>query len=60
MVYDHNCDYNEITGGKTPRLLNSDDEEEATTEVQKTCGGKPPKVTKVKNMSGAAAMFVFL
>ena len=45
MVYDHNCDYNEITGGKTPRLLNSDDEEEATTEVQKTCGGKPPKVT---------------
>jgi len=45
MVYDHNCDYNEITGSKTPRLLNSDDEEEATTEVQKTSGGKPPKVT---------------
>ncbi|KAH3741285.1 hypothetical protein DPMN_048007 [Dreissena polymorpha] len=45
MMYDHNCDYNVITGSKTPRLLNSEDEEEATTEVPKTCGGKPPKVT---------------
>ncbi|KAH3718873.1 hypothetical protein DPMN_061698 [Dreissena polymorpha] len=45
MMYDHKCDYNEITGSKTLRLLNSEDEEEATTEVPKTCGGKPPKVT---------------
>ena len=45
MMYDYKCDYNVITGSKTPRLLNSEDEEEATTEVPKTCGGKPPKVT---------------
>ncbi|KAH3836649.1 hypothetical protein DPMN_110020 [Dreissena polymorpha] len=46
MMYDYKCDYNTIlTGSKTQRLLNSEDEEEATTEVPKTCGGKPPKVT---------------
>ncbi|KAH3802460.1 hypothetical protein DPMN_156137 [Dreissena polymorpha] len=46
MMYDYKCDYNVTTESKTLRLLNSEDEEEATTEAPKTCGGKPPKVTQ--------------